>query len=301
MKKYIIGVDGGGTKTEAVAYDLDGGALATGYSGHGNLLIDGKKAVDHITDAIKQCFTLLGREGCVYIYLGLAGIESGTHRDDLEQALSRFSLPFAISNDAQIAHAALLKGKDGILTISGTGAVSYGTYAGRLEIGGGWGHLLGDEGSGYWIAIEAFKKMIFDYDNGKPISRLSRNLLQALELVHVPDVKRFIYSKAKGEIAAVVPLIVSMADDGEQVAQNILTEAGRHLAKMTIALHDKLQWGGEPLIAIKGSVLTRISWVKESFVTKINSKIKGAIVIDEELSATKGAYYLALKQLKETC
>ena len=299
IMNYIIGVDGGGTKTEAVAYDLDGRALATGYSGYGNVLIDYQLAIDHILEAIKQCLAALEADTCIYIYLGLAGIDSGMNRSALEIELEQLNIPYSIVNDARIAHGAVLKGQEGILTISGTGSISYGLRLNRLEMSGGWGHLLGDEGSGYWIVIECLKKMINDHETGKPISELSTHLLETLELQTVPDIKQFVYTKSKGEIAELVPVIVKIADSGDQIAQGVLEEAGSVLAEMTINLYRKLAFEGETLIGIKGSVLTRIDWVKNSFVARVNEHINGAIMIDDEVSATMGAYYLALQEMDD--
>jgi len=295
---YIIGVDGGGTKTEAIAYDSSGMVLKTGHSGYGNLLIDKEKGIHHIIDAIKQCLDPLGVEKCVYLYLGLAGIDSGMHQEALEKEIQRFGIPYLIMNDVKLAHAALLKGKDGILTISGTGSVSYGVKGDHSEMSGGWGHLLGDEGSGYWIVIEAFKKMIKDHDHMKPPSSLSLKLLKALEVNSVAAIKTFVYSSTKGEIAALVPIILQEAESGNGEARKILKEAGIHLAKMTVRLYRKLQFESEIWIGIKGSILTQVANVRDAFAETIHLEIENVNVIDEQTSATIGAYYLALKDRK---
>ena len=292
---YIIGVDGGGTKTEATAYSLDGMVLATGYSGFANVLIDAEKAISHIIEAITECFSSLEQKNCKYIYLGLAGIESGAHRERLEEKINQFGILFCIMNDVELAHASMFKGSDGILTISGTGSISYGTNGSQIEISGGWGHLLGDEGSGYWIAIEGFKRMIQDYDNMKPYSNLSLRLMEKLQIGNPAAIKSFIYSSKKGEIAALVPIIVNEAKNGDEIAQSILKEAGIHLATMTLRLHSKLCFGSkEVFIGIKGSILTQIDFVKNAFVGTIYHQVKNAIIVDNQVSATRGAYYLAI-------
>jgi len=296
--KYIIGVDGGGTKTEAIAYDSNGMVLKTGYSGHGNLLVDKEKGIYHIIDAIKQCLVPLGAEKCVYLYLGLAGIDSGMYQEELEKEIQQFGIPYLVMNDVKLAHAALLKGKDGILTISGTGSVSYGVKGDDSEMSGGWGHLLGDEGSGYWIVIETFKKMIKDHDHMKPSSAVSLKMLKALEVNSVSDIKTFVYSSTKGKIAALVPIILKEAESGNEEARKILKEAGIHLATMTLRLFHKLHFESEVWIGIKGSVLTQIANVRDAFVETIHLEIENAKIIDDQTSATVGAYYLALKDRK---
>ena len=292
--RYIIGVDGGGTKTEAVAYDAKGKVLAVGCSGHGNLLVDKEKGIAHILDAIKQCLQPLGKEQCVSLYLGIAGIDSGLHQEALEKELQKWGIPYSIMNDVKLAHVALLKGKDGILTISGTGAVSYGVKGDRAAMSGGWGHLLADEGSGYWLVIESFKKMIHDYDRGMQLSNLSLALLNALAIDAVSAIKTFIYASTKGEIAALVPIIVKEAEMGNEEAKKILTEAGIHLATMTVRLYRKMQLESDVCIGIKGSILTQIADVRDAFIKTIYSEIKNAHIINEDISATLGGYYLAV-------
>ncbi|MCL2560512.1 MAG: hypothetical protein FWE07_08500 [Turicibacter sp.] len=289
---YIIGIDGGGTKTEAVAFDTAGNVLATGLSGPGKVLVNFEAAARHTTDAVRQCMDKLFGQTCTHLYLGLAGIDSGVYRDELAEKLQEFGIPFCMLNDAQLAHAAQLKGKDGILTIAGTGSVSYGLKDGRFEMVGGWGHLLGDEGSGYWIAIESFKRMIGDHDAGKPVSTLSARLLKELGLVLPPDIKRFVYTEAKDRIASVVPVIAQLASDGDRVAAEVLTAAGNRLADMTLSLHVRLGFEGEVLLAMRGGVLTQIGEVREAFLKRVDASGLQVKFLDDEVSATLGAYYL---------
>lgn len=109
---YIIGVDGGGSKTEAVAYDLEGNKLSEGKSGYGNLLINEKQAIANIIQAIEQCVAPINNGNCHYICLGLAGYGGVENPQGIKSALSKaFNTPFTIVNDGIIAHAALLKGK----------------------------------------------------------------------------------------------------------------------------------------------------------------------------------------------
>ena len=295
---YIIGVDGGGTKTEAVAYDSNGTVLGTGYSGYGNLLIDKEKGIYHIIDAIKQCLDPLGSEKCVSLYLGLAGIDSGMYQDELEKELQKFGIPYLIMNDVKLAHVALLKGRDGILTISGTGSVSYGIKGDHLEMSGGWGHLLGDEGSGYWIVTQCLKKMIQDHEHMKQLSNLSLKILETLKIDSVPNIKTFVYSSTKGEIAALAPIIVKEAETGNEGAKKILEEAGIHLAAMTLRLYGKLRFESEVWIGMKGSILTQVTHVRDAFMAIIYSEIENVNMVDDHVSATIGAYYLALKDEK---
>ena len=148
--KYILGVDGGGTKTEAIAYDLEGNILSKGLSSFGNLLINTEKALENIKDAITQCTKELKINECIHIYLGIAGVSAGDNKEKVKKYIvENFNCKTTVVNDAELALSALLKGKDGFLTIAGTGSICIGHYKNKKVRVGGWGHILGDEGK--WI------------------------------------------------------------------------------------------------------------------------------------------------------
>ncbi|WP_148358817.1 N-acetylglucosamine kinase [Peribacillus simplex] len=296
---YIIGVDGGGTKTEAVAFDLDGNKISEGKAGFGNLLINEKQAIANIIQAIEQSMTPIDNGSCHYICLGLAGYGGVENPQGIESALSMaFNAPFTIVNDGIIAHAALLKGNDGILTISGTGSVSIGIHNGIEKSAGGWGHILGDEGSGYWIAMQAFIKMTKEEDEEYVYSQLTETILKKLGYHSVMKLKKFIYSATKSEIAAFVPLIVHLAEKGDGFSQNILNQAGYHLSKQTLEVIKKLKLSENVTIAIKGSILTNIPLVQTSFINHIKLENPNVEFVLEDVSATLGCYYIAMKHLK---
>lgn len=296
---YIIGVDGGGTKTEAVAYDMDGNKISEGRAGFGNLLINEKQATANIIQAIEQSMTPIDDGSCLYICLGLAGYGGVENPQGIKSALSKaFKAQFTIVNDAIIAHAALLKGNDGILTISGTGSVSIGIHEGIEKSAGGWGHILGDEGSGYWIAMQAFIRMTKEDDEGYEYSHLTESILKKLGYLSVMELKKFIYSATKSEIAAFVPLIVHHAEKGDGFSQNILNQAGYHLAKQTLEVIKKLKLCENVTIALKGSILTNIPLVQNSFISHIKLENPNVKFVLEDVSATLGCYYIAMKHLK---
>lgn len=297
MVKYIIGVDGGATKTEAVAYSLEDQELAEGHSGSGNLNLDFNKAVKNIISAIEKCINNVeeqDRQGeCLCIYLGIAGIEVGDNLEKVETLLKeKFGCKVQGFHDAQLAHAAILKGEDGIITISGTGSVSYGLYKGKQARTGGWGHILGDQGSGYAIALEAFKRMTIEEDSGWVRSELTQAILGKLNSDQVNDIRRFIYSASKGEIAAYVPIVVELAKATEINSVNILKQAGKDLAIMTERLYKKLGVNESINIGVYGSILSKVDLVREEFRSCLERDLDSVKFLAEDISATKGACYL---------
>jgi N-acetylglucosamine kinase-like BadF-type ATPase len=300
--KYIIGVDGGGTKTEAIAYYLDGEEIGKGYAGFGNLILGFQDAFENITLSIKRCMDDVRKNEneaeCIFIYLGIAGIEAGNIKERLEKALMEsFKVEVKATNDADIAMAALLNGEDGILTISGTGSISYGVCNGKKERCGGWGHILGDEGSGYYIALQGFKNMTIEEDFVRPKSELTKLFMERLNIDRISDIKSFVYSANKGEIAAFAPLVIKAADSGDSKAMKILIQAGKDLALITVNLYVRLSFKGQVNVGIKGSILTEIELVRNEFIKVLKSNIECVSIIQDEVSPTKGAYYLAKKYI----
>ncbi|MEH6941110.1 BadF/BadG/BcrA/BcrD ATPase family protein [Bacillus sp. JJ722] len=295
---YIIGVDGGGTKTEAVVYDMSGRKICEGRSSFGNVLINQEEAVNHVMEAIKQCQKSINTDECRFICIGLAGLGGMENPKEIQTYLEDiFHTPVLLVNDGIIAHAALLKGKDGILTISGTGSVSIGIHKDVKGMTGGWGHLLGDEGSGYWIAMQAFIKITQEQDKGEKHSPLTNAILKEIGCTTIEGLKKYIYSSTKGEIASHVPIIAKLADQGDQSAISILKHAGELLANQTLLLWRKLDFQEHVTIALKGSVLTRIQWVQTTFIKTIKKEKIKAQFITDDISSTLGCYYLALKSL----
>jgi N-acetylglucosamine kinase-like BadF-type ATPase len=295
--KYIIGVDGGGTKTKAVAYSLDDEEIGEGSSGFGYLLTDFNKAVKNIISAIEQCKNKVneqhGKWECSCIYLGIAGIDVGDNVEKVENLLKeKFNCEVKGYHDSELAHAAVLKGEDGIIVISGTGSVSYGLYKGKSARTGGWGHILGDEGSGYYIAIEAFKRMTLEEDLGWARSKLTETIISKLNLKNVKDIQGFIYSANKGEIAAYAPIVEEFAKATEVNSVNILKQAGKELAIMTERLYKKLRIDEPINIVVRGSILSKVDIVREEFRSCLAMDLNSVNIIAEDISSTKGACYL---------
>lgn len=295
---YIIGVDAGGTKTEAIAYSLKGDELTRADTGYGNMVLNKAAALNNIVKAIEICMNNLESKKPMAIYLGIAGVEAGDNKTLVEKAIKeKIDTNIMVLNDAEIALEALLEGEDGILTIGGTGSISLGRYKGKRASAGGWGHLLGDGGSGYFVSIEAFKNMIMEEECNIIKSKMSKKILEELSLNNVQEIKGFIYSSTKAEIASFTPLIVQMANNGERNAIEILKRAGIELAVNTERLYNRLNFKGTVKVALKGSVVTKIEIVREEFEKYLRNVIDDLIILDEDISSAKGAYYLAIKDL----
>lgn len=294
--EYIIGVDGGGTKTEAVAYNLEGEVLKTSLKGFANLLNGKKEALNNIVDSIKELIDELGKEELKGVYLGIAGMEVGDNTKYILDAVKEtFDIEASLMNDGELALKAMLKGEDGILVIAGTGSIVFGINDGKVARCGGWGHLLGDEGSGYKISIDALKNILFEEDNSLEKSDLSLAIMKEFNWNSVDDIVEFVYSSSKDEVAKVAPIVSKFAEAGDSFSIGILEKEAIALAKTTQNVYEKL--GFEKCsIGLVGGVVRKSKIMRETFEKCLNEHINVIDFIDESVSAAKGAYYINLKE-----
>ena len=292
---YIIGVDGGGTKTEAVAYDLEGNVLKTSLKGFANLLNNKEEALKNIHDSIKEITDEYGVENLKGLYLGIAGSESGDNAKLIKEVADKFYKDSLVMNDGELALKAMLEGEDGILTIAGTGSISFGVNGDKSVRCGGWGHLLGDEGSAYKISIEAIKRMIFENDNNLEKSELTKKVMEYLKIESIDQVIPFVYSSTKDEIAKLAVVVSILAEDGDEICISIMEKEGLELAKTTENTYKKL--GFEKCsIGLVGGVIRKSKVVRTVFEKYLNENINVVSYIDTQVSAAKGAYYIYLKE-----
>lgn len=290
--KYVIGVDGGGTKTEASAYDSNGKVIATSTKGFGNLLNNEEIALNNIVSSIREITDKLGTKELSGVYLGIAGSEVGKNSKTISDTIKReLKIDCVVMNDAEIALKAMLKGKDGILTIAGTGSVAFGINNNVSSRCGGWGNLLGDEGSGYRISIDAIKRMIYEEENSIERSELTKKIIKHLEINSVEEVTKFVYSSTKDEIAALTPIVARLGEAGDEIAAEILINEGRELAKTVENVYKKLKFS-KCSVALVGGVIRKAKVLRKAFEDYLRENIVIEEIVDEEISPTMGAYYI---------
>ncbi|OVE66694.1 ATPase [Clostridium diolis] len=290
--KYIIGVDGGGTKTEAVAYDFQGNIIVTSVKGFANLLNNREKALNNIVDSIREIIDVLKEDELVDLYLGIAGSEVGDNAKIIKDTIkNELKTDCVLMNDAEIALKAMLMGNDGILAIAGTGSIAFGVKNNSSVRCGGWGNLLGDEGSGYKIAIDAIKRMIFEEENSLPKSELTTRIMKRLGAKSIGEVVTFVYSSTKDEIASLAEIVSILGEEGNKIAEEILVNEGVDLAKTVINVYRKLKFESCS-IALVGGVIRKAKILRKSFEKYLRENIVIEDIVDDEISPTIGAYYI---------
>ena len=219
---YTIGIDAGGTKTTGMILDDERNCVFQIETGFGNPNVDFEQALENVWEAASACLSSEFGKDCKAIAAGVAGIEAAGNRERFSAFFHQNTdVPVVFVNDAVLAYHALLGEEDGILTIAGTGSISYGRNGENEGYSGGWGHLLGDFGSSYDIAIKVCRQITEEYDRGIPYTSLSQTILREIGIEEAPDLKGFIYNAAKGEIASLSYSVFMEAEKGDECSEAI--------------------------------------------------------------------------------
>ena len=311
----VLGLDGGGTKTVCVLMDDTSQVLGRGEAGPSNYQSVGKKtAFLSIQSAIAQATALIGEVNIDAICLGLAGVDRPADiqvgQSFVEQLRLSDSGPIrwalqpsnvVICNDALIALVGGLGQARGIVAIAGTGSIIFGRNSqGCTKRVGGWGNILGDEGSAYSIAVQGMQAALRAYDGrGLPTS-LQERLIVHLYLKSIEDLIEFVYRqgwKVK-EIAALAPLVDEAAASGDKVALRIIEDAVKELVQATQVVIDAIFSPDEVFeVVTTGSVWQSQSKIRERFEALMVTRSPFGKVISPRNEPAYGAGLLALNAL----
>lgn len=304
--EYIIGIEAGGTKSELAAYDAEYNKIYETSGGFGNPSVDTNAAINNISSLIETCMKYLEKHRCELIVVGAAGADTGNFKEALHDHIkSVFSAENVILNDAEMTAKAYLKDKDGIIAIAGTGASVYVQKKGTGRVIGGWGHILGDRGSGYHTVVEAFKRLTWQIDNALELDNLSLRLLKEIHAsvncgkssastseanATIPGtIKKFIYENPKKTVAALFPAIVRLSEEGDSASIKLLENAGRYLAEMVIIALKEFDVNKETEIGLKGGVFYNSETVLASFKKEVARNAVNCRFIDKDIPVTEAA------------
>lgn len=274
-KRYLLGVDGGGSKTTALLADEGGHVLGRGVAAASNFQIIGHQAAQAaIQAAIAAAWADAGLapQPLAAVCIGLAGVDRPGERtlfhEWAAQAVAQPDARVVIANDAELVLAAGTPAGWGLALICGTGSMAYGCSPdGRLARADGWGHLLGDEGSGYAIGLAALRAVMRAYDGRGPVTALSEAILERWGLATATDLVPRVYQDLHGkhEIAALAATVETVAAQGDSTAHDILAAAGRELALAAQAVARRLGLVAPVPCALAGGVIVAGSAVRHEF------------------------------------
>jgi N-acetylglucosamine kinase-like BadF-type ATPase len=316
---YVLGIDGGGTRTTCVLMDNNGTIIGRGEAGPSNYQSVGiETAKQGIQLAIEQTILIAKIDSKIPIKgicLGLAGVGRPEDIKVIENLVSQLklceSLPIEwllkpettlIYNDSQIALVGGIGHAVGIAVIAGTGSHIFGQNSqGKTKRVGGWGYILGDEGSGYDIAVRGMQAALKSFDGRLEFTTLIPEFQNHLHLKNLQDLVEVVYRRGWGvkEIAALAPIVDQAATAGDRVALNIIEDAAAELALATkVAILELFDYAENFEIVTIGGVWSSAANLRHRFEVSISEISPLAKVILPRHEPADGAALLALKRLR---
>jgi N-acetylglucosamine kinase-like BadF-type ATPase len=265
--RYVMGVDGGATKTLAAVMDMREASVHLGHGGSSNPDAVGSEAAGGAllmaaTQALQRTGIAMGElDGAV---LAMAGTDTDAIRaliapgGPLAQAggwSASEAEVWVVVNDVVGAWAAATAAAPGVGVISGTGSNVLGVGPqGRPWRAGGWGHVLGDEASGYWLGVQSIKAALHERDGSGPPTVLSDAVVRFFDADSVEDLASLVYAKplSKGQLAAFAVETARVANEGDAVARALYTRASAELGEQVKAVIRETGLEGEFPVGLIG-------------------------------------------------
>ena len=292
---FVCGIDGGGTRTTAVCCTPDGREIARKVFGPFNLNSIGEEAFRGI---LKDIVSFLEETGnCRALCIGAAGVNNLRMAEIVHEAFSETGICYKLVGDEVIAHTGALNGKEGIILIAGTGSICFGkNSAGKSATAGGWGHLLGDEGSGYGLgrdAIRAVSRILDGY--GEPTA--IRELIAGEFGLDTPEkIVSYVYSNDKSAVAKISHLVEKAYWDKDPVAIGIVRSNAEALVDIVMAVSSRL--GLEKCdVALLGGLMEHPTCLRDEFVRLLAERSRDLHCISPLNNAAQGAVMEALKMV----
>lgn len=270
---YLLGLDCGGTASKALLTTVCGDMLGRGQGGPANYMVNGidgvvKSALEAIGGCLAQArldLPTLYNQG-VFLALGVSGAGREPEMAEVKQAFQRIGFDHVVvGHDASIALLGALGGADGVVVIAGTGSIAYGLRDKQSTRVGGWGYLLDDEGSAFWISLYALQQVMWSFDGRAGQDRM---LLAAVyDYFHVPDAAQLVplvYRTPldRGLIGGFSREVTRLANEGHGLSQEILSAAGQQLGNLAVAALTNLGLlESEGRVGVSGGVFSAGDWV----------------------------------------
>jgi N-acetylglucosamine kinase-like BadF-type ATPase len=301
---HVLGLDAGGTKTVCLLADGDGQILSNAKRGGANLQASGELEVEKVLHDVME--EAIGNRDIApaAICLGIAGVDRPQDANVIRGIMRRigYKARILVVNDALVALEAGAPGQPGVVVISGTGSIAYGRNAmGHAARSGGWGYVLGDEGSGYWIGRAALRAVLRAADERAPQTTLTQMLLDHFGVREPQELIHEVYQanlkpSAIGALASSVQQAFALGDD---VAVGILQGAGHELESAAMSVARRLELvGTEFPFILAGGIFRAVPWLQQELLRRLpesSPKSRAQLLTREP---AEGAVLLALQDAR---
>ncbi|HEX4084894.1 MAG TPA: N-acetylmuramic acid 6-phosphate etherase [Chthoniobacteraceae bacterium] len=284
--KLVLGIEGGGTKTEWALLDEAGRLLKKGALPAANLRLISDADLLELLRVLPQDATHTG--------VFLAGCATAEDRKRLEGLVQRVwpAAVVAVGGDRESGFATAFGEGDGIAVIAGTGSAVTGRCQGRSDKAGGWGHLLGDTGSGYQLAMTALRHVLSRYDIDRGSDSLGQSILRILALTRLEELVAWAATAGKMSVARLAPVVFQAAKEGHP-GMLLAVQTGAHvLAENTRAVARRLECDA-PEVRLLGGLFEHHPEYAEFYKDYTCDLVPGAKIEVCTRSGALGAAWLA--------
>ena len=307
-KAFVMGVDGGGTKSIGLIADAPGTILTRHETGASNVNVVGVEgAAKSLHKLITNCCEDLRcrPDELASIVLALAGAGDDEVKHKIKDALNGLfskngmkTLPIVIETDARAALEGAFNGGPGIVIVSGTGSIVMGKSGrGDLLTVGGWGRFLGGEGSGYFIGREAVKAVTLQMDKRGETTKLAQKLAEKYKWHTRADIIRAVYQE-KFELSQLAPLVLETAATNDLVSQKITSGAALQLAEQTRVIALQMGIFRKIGLVMVGSMIDHENVYSNTLHMKLMKLLPQVEVRQPMNSPAHGAVLMALERMK---
>jgi N-acetylglucosamine kinase-like BadF-type ATPase len=296
LRPLVVGIDAGGTKTRAFAVTRAGEIAGRGAGGGGNLL-SSPDPQGSIAAALREA--LAGRVP-VAVVLSCSGGERAADRAKGRAILAGLVGPEVAVEVTHDALAALYAGNAsgcGVVLISGTGSIAYGRNdQGMEDRCGGWGYLVGDEGSAFWLGAEGLRAASYDHDGRGSLTRITRHLYEDIGAADFNGVLPLLYGKPHPPpaIQAATRAVARAYAEGDAIAVNIVQRGAHHLAEMATTVARALLLEGGP-VYLAGGAFENVRPLEKAVRLELLGALPRAAVEPVSEEPAMGAARLAAK------
>ena len=301
---HVLGIDVGGTKTVCLLADEQGEVIAQGRDEGANLQGAGELALEKVLHSVME--KTLAEPGVLpaVICLGIAGVDRAADEAVVRSIMKRIGhkAKILVVNDALIALQAGIDSDQGIVIVAGTGSIAYGRNSkGEASRAGGWGYVLGDEGSGYWIGRLALRAVVRHADARGRVTSLTPRLLSHFGVERAADLIHKIYHEdvPPSAIAALAKYVQQSRDEGDTVATSILSRAADELITAATAVMTRLELTDENFsFVLAGGMFHAVPWLCDQLKLMLPSLAPNSRTMRLEAEPALGAVRLAIAELR---
>lgn len=298
------GIDGGATRTRAVLVTAEGIIAGFGSAGPSNYDNIGEvAAAASLRDAVGAARNAAGPPlpPLTSMFLGMAGVVSRADRETVLRMAALHNIApgarIVVDHDIRIALAGGLEGREGIVLIAGTGSSTYGRRSDGRNHRTGWGFLLDDRGSGYFLGLQAMIAAVMEADGRGAPTSLAHVVRARFRFSDIDDILRILYHDRipVAEIASLAPDVIRAARSGDAVAADILAEGARGLAGMVATVARRLEFSADFPVTMTGGLVDQPGHYRDLIYAEIRSLLPGALLVQPSLPPVMGGAILALE------